>query len=122
MTTIVNTEKELECALERRDQRIMLKGPKAIDILRKIEKAEAKKRTGRNVGFGLALLFLAAAPFTGGASLLGLGATAGAFALSDAVIIAIITAVVSISVEAIRSLKEYKIRKLDFDRVEFIRK
>ena len=52
-----------------------------------------------------------AAPFTGGTSLIGIGATAGAVVLTEAIIIAIITGIVSISNNAINAIKEYKIEK-----------
>lgn len=119
--TLVYSEKELERALERKDRRIVLEGAKAMGILAKLEEADAKKRTTRNVGIFATIALLAAAPFTCGGSLLGLGLTAGAMALSEGVILAIITAVVTISVEAIRNLKEYKIKKLAYDKVEFTR-
>lgn len=38
--------------------------------------------------------------------------------LSDTVIVAIIAAVVAISTEVVKALKEYKIRKLDANRIE----
>ncbi len=120
MTTVYN-EKELELALMRKENRIVLEGPKASAIVRKFEEEEEKKRNRRNVGVGLALLFLVAAPFTGGASLFGFGATAAAVAISDTVLAAIISALAIVSAEAIRALRDYKIHKLDYNRVEFVR-
>ncbi len=120
MTTVYN-EKELELALLRKENRIVLEGPKASAIVRKFEEEEEKRRNRRNVGFGLALLFLVAAPFTGGASLFGFGATATAVAISDTVLAAIISAIALVSAEAIRALRDYEIHKLDYNRVEFVR-
>ena len=120
-TTYTTTEKELELALERKDSRIVLQGTAAMGILSKIEEADAKKRATRNVGLFMTIALLAAAPFTCGGSLFGLGATAGAVAISDTVIVAIIGAVVTLSVEAMRNLKDYKIQKLAYDKVEFTR-
>lgn len=120
--TAVSTEKELECALERRDSKIVLQGPKAAYIVAKLEAEDAKKRNIRNVGIIAAIALIAAAPLTGGTSLLGLGATATAWALSDSVIIALITGAVTITVEAARALKEYKIARLAHDKIEFTRK
>lgn len=121
ITTTVYNETELERALERRCGRIVLEGTKAAAIVAKLEAADAKKRNARNTGIFLTILLAAAAPMTGGASLLGLGATAGAIALSEGVIIALIGAVVTLSVEAMRNLKDYKIQKLAYDKVEFTR-
>lgn len=119
---ICRNEKELEKALENKEHRIILEGPKAAEIVNELEKARLKGRLARNTGWGIGLLCLLAAPFTAGGSLLGLGATAGVIALSDTVIAAIIAAIVSISVAAINAIKEYKIRKLEADRIELIRK
>ncbi|MBD5219823.1 MAG: hypothetical protein HDS72_06260 [Bacteroidales bacterium] len=119
---ICHTEKELERALEAKEDKIILEGPKASEIVSRIEAAQRKKRNTRKAAFGIGLLCIAAAPFTGGGSLLGLGAAAGATALSEGVFLAIIGAVVSISVAAINAVKEYKIRKLEVNRIEFTRK
>lgn len=109
--TFVKTKEELERALKNRTKKIVYEGPDAEKVLTEIKKAESKKATARGWAFGLGALAVLAAPFTGGASLLGLGATAGAIALSDAVIIAIIGAIVKISTEAIKALKEYMVEK-----------
>lgn len=119
---ICRNDKEFERALEAKESKIILEGPKASEIVRRIEEAERKKRHTRNTALGIGILCLIAAPFTGGGSLLGLGATAGAIALSEGVILAIIGAVVSISVAAINAIKEYEIHKLDHDRIELTRK
>ena len=100
----------------------MLKGPNAEKILNKIQEAERKKKNVRNASIGIGVLCLLAAPFTAGTSLIGFGATAGAIALSDTVIVAIITGIVTISVEAIRALRDYQIRKLDRESIEFTHK
>lgn len=109
--TIVRTKDELERALKNRDKKIVYEGPDAEKVLAEIKKAEKKKASARRWAFGLGALAVLAAPFTGGTSLLGLGATAGAIALSDAVIIAIIGAITEISIEAIKRLKEYLVEK-----------
>lgn len=109
--TIVRTKDELERALKNRDKKIVYEGPDAEKVLAEIKKAEKKKASARKWAFGLGALAVLAAPFTGGTSLLGLGATAGAIALSDAVIIAIIGAITEISIEAIKRLKEYLVEK-----------
>lgn len=119
---IVRTDKELEKALLAKEEKIILEGPKASEIIKKLEDAQRKRRRARNGGFLAGALCLIAAPFTAGTSLLGLGATAGALALSEGVIIAIIGAVVSISVAAINAIKEYQIRKLEYNRIELTRK
>lgn len=119
--TTVYTERELERALERRENKIVFEGPQAATIVSKLEAADAKKRGFCKVGLLMSLALVAAAPFTGGTSLLGLGA-AGVLAISDSVIIAIITAVVTLSVEAMRAIKEYKINKLAYNKVEFTKK
>ena len=92
-------------------RKIVYEGPDAEKILAEIKKAEKKKVSARRWAFGLGALAVLAAPFTGGTSLLGLGAIAGAIALSDAVIIAIIGAITEISIEAIKRLKEYLVGK-----------
>lgn len=120
-TTTAHTEKELEAALERRDSRIVYEGSNALEIISKLEAADARKKKARNTGIFMSILCLAAAPFTCGGSVLALGATAGAIAISDTVIVAIIGAIVTLSVEAMRNLKEYKIKKLAYNRVEFTR-
>lgn len=113
--TIVRTRDELERALKNRDKKIVYEGPDAEKVLAEIKKAEKKKASARRWAFGLGALAVLAAPFTGGTSLFGLGATAGAIALSDAVIIAIIGAIIGaiteISIEAIKRLKEYLVEK-----------
>lgn len=119
---VCHTDKEFERALKARENKIILEGPKASEIVKRIEAAQRKKRNTRNTALGIGILCVLAAPFTGGGSLLGLGATAGAVALSESVIIAIIGAVVSISVAAINAIKEYKIRELDANRIELTRK
>ncbi|MDE6753032.1 MAG: hypothetical protein K2J82_00295 [Muribaculaceae bacterium] len=119
---IVRTDKELERALEAKEKNFILEGPQAAQIVKKFQEAERKKRSARGWGIGVGILCLVAAPFTGGGSLLGLGATAGAVALSEGVILAIIGAVVSISVAAINAVKEYKIKKLEQDRILFSKK
>lgn len=119
---IVRTDKELERALEAKEPKIILEGPKAAEIVRKLEEAQNKKRNARNTAIGIGALCLLAAPFTGGTSLLGLTASVGAAALSEGVILAIIGAIVSISVAAINAIKEYKIKKLDNNRIELTRK
>lgn len=108
---LVKTKEELERALKNREKKIVYEGPDAEKVLAEIKKAENKKASARRWAFGLGALAVLAAPFTGGTSLLGLGATAGAIALSDAVIIAIIGAIVKISTEAIKALKEYMVEK-----------
>ena len=109
--TVVRTKEELERALKNRTKKIVYEGPDAEKVLAEIKKAEKKKASARGWAFGIGALALLAAPFTGGTSLLGLGATAGAIALSDAVIIAIIGAIAKISIEAIKALKEYLVEK-----------
>lgn len=108
---IVRTEKEFEKALENKEPKIIYEGPEAEKIVAKIQAAQKKRSRTKKWGIGLGILCIAAAPFTGGGSLLGLGATAGAIALSEGVIIAIIGAVVSISVAAINAIKEYKLEQ-----------
>lgn len=116
----VSNRQEFERALKDRVRKIIYEGPDAVRILNQIAKEEKKKASSRrNAGLaiGLGVLALIAAPFTGGTSLLGLGATgavaatAGAVALSEGVTLAIIAAVTTISVEAIQALKGYKIEK-----------
>lgn len=118
----IYTETELERALKNKEYQFILKGANAEKILDKLLEAERKKKNARNASIGVGLLCLLAAPFTAGTSLLGLGATAGAIALSDTVIIAIISGIVTISVEAIRALRDYNIRKLDRESIEFTHK
>lgn len=114
---IVQNQKEFEKALERREKQIVYEGPDAEKILAEIKKAEDKKASARKWGWGIAALALMAAPFTGGTSLLGLTATAATVALSEGAIIAIITGIAAISVEAIRALKEYEVAKENTRRV-----
>ena len=116
---IVRTEKELEKALESKEKSFLMEGPKANQIVKKFEEAVAKKRRTKRTATAIGILSILAIPFTGGASLLGLGATAGAVALSETVIIAIISAVVSISVAAINGVRDYKLKKLDNERILF---
>ena len=116
---IVRTEKELEKALESKEKSFLMEGPKANQIVKKFEEAVAKKRRTKRTATAIGILSILAIPFTGGASLLGLGATAGAVALSETVIIAIISAVVSISVAAINAVRDYKLKKLDNERILF---
>lgn len=108
---LVRTEKEFERALKNKESQIIYEGPEAQEILQKFQEAEEKRLRTRNWGLGIGILCLLAAPFTAGGSLLGLSATVGAVALSDTVILAIISAVVTISVEAMRNLKDYLIEK-----------
>lgn len=119
---VCHTDTEFERALKARADKIILEGPKASEIVKGIEAAQRKKRNTRNTALGIGLLCVLAAPFTGGGSLLGLGATAGAVALSEPVILGIISAVVAISKTTINAIKDYKIRKLDVNRIEFTRK
>lgn len=118
---IVNTQKELEKALENRVNKIIYEGPDADKILAEIKKAEEKKASAKKWGWGIGVLCILAAPLTGGTSLLGLGATAGAIALSEPIVLAIITAVVSISIAAINAIKEYNIER-DRNRLVLTRK
>ncbi|MBD5175393.1 MAG: hypothetical protein HDT06_06195 [Bacteroidales bacterium] len=119
--TIVRTKEELERALKNRTKKIVYEGQDAEKVLAEIKKAEKKKASTRRWAFGLGALAVLAAPFTGGASLFGLGATVGAIALSDAVIIAIIGAIAKISIEAIKALKEYLVER-DRNRMVFTHK
>lgn len=119
---IVSTEKALERALEAKEKTIILEGPQASEIVRKITDVQKKKRRIRKTGIGIGLICIIGAPITGGMSLLGLGATVGAIAISDTVIVAIISAIVSISTVTINRMYDYKIKKLDNNRIEFSRK
>ena len=118
----VRSEEEFERALRAKCPYFVFEGPKAREISRKIREAEDKRDGVRAVSIlaGLACLF--AAPFTAGSSLLGLGLTTGAVALSEPVILAIIAGVVAIATESIRALRDYKVRELDKERLEFTRK
>lgn len=118
---VCTTQKEFEKALENRAKKIVYEGPDADKILAEIKKAESKRTSARGWALGFSVLALLAVPFMGGTSLFGLGATAGVVALSDTVIVAIITAIVSISVAAINAIKEYNIEK-DRNRLVLIRK
>lgn len=122
MEVIVTNAKELENALESKKGKIIFEGPEAEKIATELEKAQKKKKATKGWAIGIGALCLLAAPFTGGTSLLGIGATAGAVVLTEAIIIAIITGIVSISNNAINAIKEYNIRKLEADRIELIRK
>lgn len=119
---ICRTDKELEKALEAKEQRIIFEGPQASAIISKMEEAESKRRNAKITTGIIGALCLLAVPFTGGGSLLGLTATAGAMVLSEGVILAIIGAVVTISVAAINAIKDYEIKKLDYNRIELTRK
>ena len=119
---IVKTEKELERALEAKAAHIIFEGPKAHEIAKKFEEAEAKRRRTKNTMIGIGILSILAIPFIAGTSLFGLSATVGAVALSDTVIMTIISGVVTISVAAIKAIKEYRIKKLEGNRIEFVRK
>ena len=119
---ICKTENELERALQAKEAKIIFEGSKASEIVQMIEKAQRKKRNARRIGLGAGILCLIAAPFTAGTSLLGLGATAGAIAISDSVIIAIIGAVTSISSVVLNRIYDYKIAKLDNNRIQFTHK
>lgn len=118
----VRTEEEFERALRAKCPYFVFEGPKAREISRKIRETEDKRDGVRTVSIlaGIACLF--AAPFTAGSSLLGLGLTTGAVALSEPVILAIIAGVVAIATESIRALRDYKVRELDKERLEFTRK
>ena len=102
---ICYNDKELERALEAKESKIILEGPQASEIVRRIEEAQSKRRNTHNTALGIGLLCLIAAPFTGGGSLLGLIGT-----------------VVVMSTETIKAIKEYEMYKLDHDRIEFRRK
>ena len=123
---VVRTEKEFETVLKNRCPHFIFEGPKAMEISRRLQEAEDKKAAVRRVGLGVGLLCLLAAPFTGGTSLLGMGAVAGGsvgtIVITEAIIIAAITAIASITKEAINAIKEYQIKRLERDRLEFIRK
>jgi hypothetical protein len=112
----VSNEKELQEALLSNYNEIVLESPNAISIINKIEKAERKRSKAKKAGILVVLAAVAAAPFTGGTSL-GLGLIGASFTLSEAAILAIISGIVSISKEAIDKLAEYKIAKLDYDKV-----
>lgn len=132
----IRTEKQLEKALKEKWPHFIFEGPKAIEIAKRIQQAEGRKKKIRGAGLGLGLLCLVAVPFTAGTSLigtgtvLGMGATVGAtaigtatfVALSDEVLIAIITGVVTIATATIAAIKDYRMKKLDHERLEFIRK
>lgn len=121
-TLTVRTEEEFERALRAKCPHFVFEGPKAREISRKIREAEEKQDAVCAVGVlaGIACLF--AAPFTLGTSLLGLTVTTGAVALSEPVILAIIAGVVAIAKEIIKSIKDYKVKELDNERLEFTRK
>lgn len=131
----IRTEKQFETALKEKWPHFIFEGPKAKDIAKRIQRAEGRKKGIRGVGIGLGLLCLAAAPFTAGTSLVGTGAALGMgavcattigttalVALSDEVLITIITGVVTIATATIAAIKEYQMKKLDRDRLEFVRK
>lgn len=113
----VSNEKELQNALLSNYEQIILEGPKATTIIDKIEEAQRKSSDAKAVGIFAGIVALVAAPFTGGISLGGLCLTGASLALSEAVIIAIITGIVTLSTEAIDKLTEYKIAKLNSDKV-----
>lgn len=69
---IVYTKEELERALKAKEYEIIIKGELATKINNKI-KAKKRVKAGA-IGIGIASIL--AAPFTGGTSLVGLGATA----------------------------------------------
>ena len=119
---ICRTDKELEKALEAKAQKIIFEGPQASAIIRNMEEAEKKRRNAKITTGILGALCLLAVPFTGGGSLLALGATAGVAAISTEVALAIIAAIVTISTAAIEAMKEYNIRKLEHDRIELTRR
>ena len=119
---VVRTEKELEKALISKCPHFIFEGPKAAAIYAKLQEVEQKKRAVRNTGIGIGILCLLAVPFTGGTSLLGMGAVAGGMALSTEVILAIISGLVAITTVAIQAIRDYQIKKLERDRLEFIRK
>lgn len=125
-TIVVRTEKEFETVLKNRCPHFIFEGPKAMEISRRLQEAEDKKDAVRGVGLGMGLLCLLAAPFTGGTSLLGMGAVAGGsvgtIVITEAIIIAAITAFASITKDAINAIKEYHIKRLESERLEFIRK
>ena len=118
----VRTEQGFEMMLRTKCPHFIFEGPKAREIFRKLREAEEKQDAACAVGVlaGIACLF--AAPFTLGTSLLGLTVTTGVVALSEPVIIAIIAGVVAIAKEIIKSIKDYKVKELDNERLEFIRK
>lgn len=111
MTVTVSTPKELERALVNKERKIIYEGSDAARIAEQLAKEQEKRRSRKNRGLLLGSLCLLAIPFTGGLSSLGAAATLGVVALSDTVIAAIITGVVTISVAAINALKEYKIEQ-----------
>ena len=119
---VVRTEKELERALISKCPHFIFEGPKAAAIYAKLQEVEQKKRAVRNTGIGIGILCILAAPLTGGTSLLGMGAVAGGMALSTEVILAIISGLVAITTVAIQAIRDYQIKKLERDRLEFIRK
>lgn len=115
----VSNEKELQEALLSNYNEIVLESPNAISIINKIEKAERKRskaKKAKKAGILVVLAAVVAVPFSSGTSL-GLGLIGASFTLSEAVILAIISGIVSISKEAIDKLAEYKIAKLDYDKV-----
>lgn len=118
----VRTEEEFERALRAKCPYFVFEGPKAGEISRKIRETEDKRDGVRTVSILAGIACLIAAPFTAGSSLLGLGLTTGAVALSEPVILAIIAGVVAIATESIRALRDYKVRELDKERLEFTRK
>ena len=119
---IVRTETELETALKNKWPHFIFEGPKASEIVKKLQEAEDAKCTARGIGVGVGILGLLAAPFTFGTSLAALGLAAGSTWLTEAVIIAIIAGIVTLCSEAIKSIADYHMKKLDRDKIEFLRK
>lgn len=119
--TIVSTAKELQEALLANVEEIILVGPNAASIVAGIEEAESKRSTAQGIGLFAGIVAIAAAPFTGGLSLGGLCLSGATVALSETVILAIIAGIVTISTEAMRQIRKYKVAKLSYNKVSFTR-
>lgn len=113
---IVYTKEELERALKAKEYEIIIKGELATKINNKI-KAKKRVKAGA-IGIGIASIL--AAPFTGGTSLVGLGATAVALTGGEIITIIIILCGWSLAMAAI--LKGYDVIEFDKGFVKLRRK
>lgn len=82
----VTTKKELEQAIKNGEKKVLCKGALGLDMKRKYEKLESRKRKTKVLGGMTLLAGLLAAPFTGGMSAVGalgaMGITAGSLVLT----------------------------------------
>ncbi len=112
----VRTKSEFKKAIEDRYDRIIAVGAIAEEVIKQVQRKQRVKKVAKGGGIvagAVALGSIAAAPFTGGASLFGLtaAATGAAIALTTPQLALILAAIIGVSIAAFKMYTKITISK-----------